>query len=103
MLPPGRPPGLLPGGRTKLAGRLAPSFRASNTCDLCWAPVCVGSEGRLMAPSAEAAATERSRLEGLLLLLLPASSSRCRGVVEKVRGLIGRVGRALRPRTRRAA
>lgn len=96
MILPGRAPAM--GGRTTFAGRLAPSLRASRTCELCWAGFGVGSEGRLMAPRAEAAATERSRLVGLL-----ASSSKDRGVLEKLRGLMGRLDRALRPRTRRAA
>lgn len=91
-------------GRTTFAGlgRLAPRLRASSTGDEpCWAAAALraGSEGRLMAPRAEAAATERSRLVGLL-----ASSSMCRrGVVAKLRVFMGRAVRALRPRTRRAA
>lgn len=81
-------------------GRLAPSLRASRTCELFWTGFGVGSEGRLIAPRAEAAAMERSRLVGLLA---SSSSSKVRGVLEKLRCLMGRVARALRPRTRRAA
>lgn len=56
-------------------------------------------EGRLMAPMAEAAATERSRREGGLL----TSSSRRLGVVEKGRSLDVEGAFAPRPRTSRTA